>query len=138
MSLRASKDPVCIMEKMDEYVKQNYHGETFSKYLLRLIDQSGLTDAQVYARAGMDRKLFSKIRCDTAYTPRKKNVIALALALKLDNKTAKTLIKKAGYILTGCIEFDVAVRYCFENGIYDIEKIDAWLHERGLPTLIKE
>jgi hypothetical protein len=103
--------------------------------LLRLIDEKSLTDAEVYKRANLDRKFFSKIRCNPYYKPKKKNVIALALALELDNKTSKTFIKKAGYILTGANKFDVVIRYCLENGIYDLYKVNLMLEGRGLDTL---
>jgi hypothetical protein len=72
-----------------------------------------------------------QLRCDAFYRPKKKNVIALALALELDNKTSKTLIKKAGCILTGANKFDLVIRYCFETEFMIYLKSTLFLRSRG-------
>ena len=123
------------MNTFDEYLNKTYNNESFVDMLFRLIDEKGFTDVEVYKRANLDRKYFSKLRCDNTYKPRKKNVVALALALELDNKTSKTLIKKAGYILSGANKFDVAIRYCIENEIYCMHDVNRLLDEQGLDAL---
>ena len=91
------------MNDIKNYMKEKFKEESFSDMLLRLIDEKGLQDSEVYKAAFIDRKLFSKIRCDKNYKPSKKTVICLVMALKLDNKMSKKLIKKAGYILNQCL-----------------------------------
>lgn len=121
---------------LENYIKEkNSNNETFSQMLLRLIGEKGLSDVQVYKRANLDRKYFSKMRCDMQYKPKKTVVCALALALELDNPTCKKLVKKAGYILTSASRFDLTIRYCIENKIYNLFKVNELLLSQGLPEL---
>lgn len=118
------------MKDINDYINESFHKETFVEMLFRLIDERGMTDVEVYKKAFLDRKYFSKLRCDVNYKPKKKNVIALALALQLDNATCKKFVKKAGYILTGSSKFDLTIRYCIENKIYDLIEVNDLLYEQ--------
>lgn len=110
-------------------------GETFQECLLRMIDERGLTDVQVYKRANIDRKLFSKIRCNPGYLPRRKTVISLAVALELSMDEMADLLSKAGIALSPGNKFDLIIRYCVENRIYDTMTINSLLFDYDQPLL---
>ena len=110
-------------------------GDSFQTELFRLIDARGLTDPQVYKRANLDRKLFSKIRCNPAYLPKKRTILALAIALELDVAQTRALLASAGYTLTNSIRQDVIVSFCLEHGLYDIYEVDTLLSNYGEPEL---
>ena len=101
--------------------------ETFHQMLFRHIDRKGLTDPQVYKRANIDRRLFSKIRSDIDYTPSKRTVLALAIALELNLDETVDLLLRAGYALSPSIVFDRIVFYCITNDIYNIFDVNACL-----------
>lgn len=115
-----------LIENMDE---------PFSDTLLKLIDKKGKTDVEVYKRANMDRKLFSKIRTGKGYTPKKPIHPSPAIALELTLLETDDLAGAAGYALSHASKFDVIVEYFIVNGKYDIFEINEVLFAYDQPLL---
>lgn len=109
--------------------------ETWSESLLRRIDDKGYTDVEVYKRANVDRKLFSKIRTDKYYQPKKSTALAFVLALKLNTDEAKDFLGRAGYAFSPSSKTDLIVQYFIENEVYDIMTINLALYEHDEPLL---
>jgi len=108
----------------------------FSRCLLQFIQQSGLDEVEVYKRAHVDRKLFSKIRSDAGYHPRKATAIAFALALRLSLEETRELLSAAGFTLSGSTPFDLIIQYFVERGVYDLVMINDALYDFDQPLLM--
>ncbi len=120
--------------KLEE--RMRHISDTFSEYLMYLIGEKQLTNADVYKRAIVDRKVFSKIKNNPDYHPQKLTALCLCIGAKLNLDESKDLLARAGYALSPCDKTDIIFSYFIENEIYDMIELDIQLEEHGLPCII--
>ena len=114
---------------IDQYIKDNKDLNDFQTLLFKYIDDRGLNDSDVYNKVHIDRRLFSKIRSDSNYHPSKETVILLGLSLELNEKEIENLLDSASYSLPKNNHYDLIIRFCFINKIYDIISVNDLLDE---------
>ena len=120
--LTAYEDAPVAASGLDEALAHLDAG--FSETLLKLIDRSGKKDSEIYKKANVDRKLFSKIRNNPDYKPSKPTAIAFAIALELNLDETRDLVARAGYALSASSKFDVIIEYFIRQKKYDIFEIN--------------
>ena len=118
---------------LDELLRQK--GDTFQEHLFRLIDRKGMDDVEVYKKANIDRKHFSKIKSNVNYHPKKTTAVAFAIALGLNLDETQDLLKCAGLALAPGNVFDLIVGYCITHKVRDINEINCILFDYEQPTL---
>jgi hypothetical protein len=133
-SIRHQLDADFHYENLDEFLEER-RSASFSDVLFNFIDENEKTDVEVYKKAGLDRRHFSKIRSNNDYKISKKKAIALAIALQLNEKETDELLHSAGYSLSNSETFDLVILYCLENRIYDLDDVNQaldYFHEKTL------
>ena len=107
--------------------------ESFGEKLVRLIEAKGLDQIEVYKKANIDRKLFSKIKTQKDYIPSKRTILALAIAMELPLEEMQALLREAGFTLSPSILSDVIVEYFISHQRYDFDEINAALYAYDKP-----
>lgn len=121
-------------KKLEERMK--HVSDTFSQYLMYLIQMKNMENAEVWKRAIVDKKVFSKIKNHPDYHPHKLTALCLCIGAKLNLDETKDLLVRAGYALSPCDKTDIIFSYFIENEIYDMIELDIQLEEHGLPCII--
>lgn len=119
----------CIEDLIEEV------DDTFAECLFKIIDNKGLKDPDVYKKANIDRRLFSKIRSNKHYQPSKSTALALAFALELNLDETKDMLNKAGYALSNSNKVDIIFKYFIEQNNYNIYELNEVLFKFTETTL---
>ncbi|WP_379970931.1 hypothetical protein [Ectobacillus sp. sgz5001026] len=120
--------------ELEDYINKK-RMPTFNEVLFSFIDNKGTSDTEIYKKAWIDRRHFSKIRSNPDYNIGKNTAIALALALELDEEEIDSLLSAAGYSLSDSDTFDLVIQFCVEKQIYDIHHVNQALDYIGLKPL---
>lgn len=132
-SLQEERIDLHSME-LEDFIK-NKRKPSLSELLFQFIDQKNTSDPVIYKKAGIDRKHFSKIRSNPNYLPKKNTIIALALALELNELEFEELLSTAGYSLSDSDTSDLVIQFCLERKIYDIDLVNQALEYFSLKPL---
>lgn len=119
---------------INNYLKDNKE-DSFQTKLFEYIDKKKLKDSDVYNKVNIDRRLFSKIRNSETYHPKKETVILLAISLELSEEEMESLLESASYSLPKNSTFDLIIRFCFKEKIYDINQINEFLYDYNCQLL---
>ena len=121
-------------DELEDFIRNN-RKKTFSQVLFGFIDKKGVIDSDVYKKAAIDRRHFSKIKSNPGYHIGKNTVIALALALELNKKEADELLGSAGFTLSDSDTFDLVIQFCLNKKIYNINDVNLALDYFSLKPL---
>ena len=114
----------CKSSNLNDFINNTQDTNKFQKLLFNYIDSKELKDSDVYNKVHIDRRLFSKIRSDSDYHPSKETVILLGLALELNEVEIEELLNSASYSLPKNNVYDLIIRFCFIEGIYDLTEVN--------------
>ncbi len=127
--LLAKKEIVPI--DVDAFITKTQEPLNFQNTLQQHIAERNLENSAVYSKAMIDRKFFSKIISNKDYIPKKMTVMALGLALELKLEEYEAFLASAGYAFMPSSKFDVIIKYCVMNGIYNLVEVDMILDSHG-------
>lgn len=129
-------DDYCLeSSEINNYIKDNKEEDTFQTKLFNYIDKKGLKDSDVYNKVHIDRRLFSKIRSNKDYHPSKETIILLGIALELSETEIEDLLESASYSLPMNTTYDLIIRFCFKNEIYNLNQINELLYDYNCKVL---
>lgn len=119
-------------QSLEDFIKLD---ESFALKLIKLIDAKGISDVECYKKANVSKQTWHKLMTDKHYKPNKKTAISFAVALELSLEETQKLLSSVGFILSDSSLFDVIIKYCLENEIYDVFEIDSALFKYDQETL---
>ena len=121
--------------RISTFIDENKDENKFQKLLFKYIDKRNLKDSDVYNKVNIDRRLFSKIRSDKDYHPSKETIILLGISLNLSLDELLDLLNSASYSLPNNDVFNLIIKFCFIEGIYDLDEVNGFLYEYNCKTI---
>ena len=133
----AAMDFECLetSSSINTFINDNKDEDTFQTKLFKLIDSRNMKDSDVYNKVDIDRRLFSKIRSNKDYHPSKETIILFGLALELNEFEIEDLLKSASYSLPMNTTYDLIIRFCFKEHIYNVQQVNGFLYDYNCKLL---
>ena len=123
------KSPTPNYSSINDFIKQS--DDILQDNIRKMILDKQLDEVEVYKKADIDRKLFSKIRTQPDYHPNKNTLLKLCLAMNLNTDETENLLNSAGYSLSKSLRSDLILRYCFGHRIFDVITVNQILDHYG-------
>ena len=123
------------MESLDQYLTRHKNRnkektDDFVLYLNSLLEDRGyVKDSDFYNKANITKQTWSNIM--SGKTPSLNTLLKIVFTLKCNNHECKYIFKKAGLTLASHSEYNLIIRYCIENEIYDLYGVNQLLIEHG-------
>ena len=126
------------METLKQFIESQTNDKirsmSFIEYVYFIMNNKDLKASDVYNSVDIDRRTWSKI-ISNKINPSLEVAVKIAIGLKLSNEECKIMLKKLNYTLSRSSEFSLIIRYCLENKIYDLIKINEMLYSKGQKNL---
>jgi hypothetical protein len=127
-----------LSDEASEFIKKNKIKSDFAHALDSKREEKGLSPAELYKRANIDRRQYSRFMGPEGRHPSMNTAISFSLALKLERSEFDEFLQTAGYALSNSSSRDVCIMYCLEKNIYDIDDVNALLFAIGIEPLSRE
>jgi hypothetical protein len=135
------KEPVSLRSISDEaaeYIKVHRKSADFAHTLDKKRQEKGFTPAELYKKANIDRRQYSRFMGPEGRHPSMNTAISFGLALELPREEFDGFLQTAGYTLNNSSSRDVCIMYCIEKSIYNIDAVNALLFAIGIEPLSRE
>ena len=127
-----------ISHEATTFIKNHRKPGGFAHALDGKRKEKGLSPAELYKRANVDRRQYSRFMGPEGRHPSMNTAVSFALALELNRREFDEFLQTAGYALSNASSRDVCIMYCLEKGIYTINDVNALLFAIGLDPLSRE
>ncbi len=106
-------------------------------YLYYLMDKYDFDAPTLYNKANISKQLYSAIISGKT-NPSLNTLLKIVFAMKLTNHECKYLLKKGSFTLASSSIYSLITRYCLENKIYELHKVNDLLASYGYKNKIIE
>lgn len=119
-------------KRKQDYAEQDL---SFAQMCEWWCEQKGISKKEFYICANINKSMFWNMKHHPEQIPKKTNVLACAIGLRLDYSETQDLLMRAGMTLSKYYALDAVVESYIRSSSYDIYEINEALFDRDLPLL---